>query len=290
MANEIRLRSNNQQGTITDNPLTDASTTINSASFVSLPTVGPTQHLILILDPLETNGAAEIVTVTAHTAAATSVTVVRGAEGSVARTHIAGTTWFHGPVESDFSYTQRTATSAIRPTSPFDGEMIYETDTDRFVSRINGVWQPAPHNVPACRVFHSVNQSIPDATSTILAFDSERYDTDSMHSTVTNNSRITFNTAGLYLVTVNVEFAAGTYDYASVAVRMNGTTFLGVSDASQSAGLFGAGRTVATVYKFAATDYVEARVFQDNGAAAARNVNVAGNYTPEFSATWIGVG
>jgi hypothetical protein len=103
MANEIRLRSNNISGTTTDNPLTNVATTINSPGFVDLPTVDTTSHLILILDPLELAGPAEIVTVTAHSVAASVVTVVRGAEGSAARTHSSGTTWFHGPVASDFN-------------------------------------------------------------------------------------------------------------------------------------------------------------------------------------------
>lgn len=142
MANEIRLRSNNMSGTISDNPLAQVSTTINSPGFVDLPVVDGTNHLILVLDPLEVNGAAEIVQVTAHTAAASSVTVTRGFEGSVPRAHILGTTWFHGPVVSDYNYTQRAALSTNRPPTPFNGELIYETDTDKYIGRsASGVWQ-----------------------------------------------------------------------------------------------------------------------------------------------------
>lgn len=102
MANEIRLRSNNISGTITDNPLAIGATTINSAGFADLPVVDATSHLMLILDPQEVGGTAEIVRVTAHTAAATSVTVQRGQESSSARSHVFNTTWMHGPVVSDF--------------------------------------------------------------------------------------------------------------------------------------------------------------------------------------------
>lgn len=142
MANEIRLRRNNIAGTITDNPLSNVATTINSPGFVDLPVVDTTNHLILILDPLEVNGTAEIVQVTAHSAASSSVTVVRGFEGSSARTHILGTTWFHGPVVSDWNYTQRTALSTRRPTSPFTGEMIYETDTKKLMVYNGTEWNP----------------------------------------------------------------------------------------------------------------------------------------------------
>lgn len=142
MANEIRLRSNNSSGAITDNPLTNVATTINSPGMVDLPVVDATNHLLLILDPLELNGPAEIVRVTAHTNAASSVTVVRAAEGSAARTHAIGTTWFHGPVVSDYNFTDIGALSTNRPAAPTVGQLIYETDTNSYVGRAAGpVWQ-----------------------------------------------------------------------------------------------------------------------------------------------------
>lgn len=145
-------------------------------------------------------------------------------------------------------------------------------------------------NPPACRVYHNAAQLAADATQLVLAFNSERYDTNGMHDTAVNNSRITINTAGLYLVTAQVDWAPGTYDYASVAIRLNGATFLAITDAPVTSGIFGNSRAVATVYKFIVGDYVETRVFQDNAASAGRNVQAQPNYSPEFSATWIGLG
>lgn len=139
MANEIRSRTNNISGAINDNPLTNVATTINAPLFADLPVINTTNHLILILDPLEIYGAAEIVMVTAHTAAATSVTVIRGAEGTVARQHALGTVWFHGPVASDWTLQ---VTSGTRPSVPYEGEQIYETDTHRPVHRDNTQWLP----------------------------------------------------------------------------------------------------------------------------------------------------
>lgn len=138
MANEIRLRRNNISGTITDNPLLIGATTINSPGFVDLPTVDTTNHLLLILDPTETNGAAEIVRVTAHTAASSTVTVVRGAETTTPRQHALGVTWHHGPVTTDYA---ETLTSSTRPTTPHTGELIYETDTARYSSYDGSAWQ-----------------------------------------------------------------------------------------------------------------------------------------------------
>lgn len=148
-------------------------------------------------------------------------------------------------------------------------------------------------NPPACRVYHSTTQSLTDATETTLVFDSERYDTNSMHSTAVNTGRITFATAGLYLVTGHIELAAAT-DYADLylMIRLNGagSGIALVRDADP--GAFSATRllTVATVYKMAAADYVELRAYQDNTGSAARNVLATVARSPEFGATWIGLG
>jgi hypothetical protein len=113
MANEIRIRSNFQSGTITDNPLTNVATTINSAAFASLPAVTSTSHLPIVMDPTGSAGAPEIIYITAHTALATSATVVRGQEGSSARQHATGMTWRHAALVSDYDsvlgYAQVTA-------------------------------------------------------------------------------------------------------------------------------------------------------------------------------------
>lgn len=156
-------------------------------------------------------------------------------------------------------------------------------------------------NPAACRVYHNAAVAVADATITVLGttgattavFNSERYDTDSMHSTGTNPGRITINTAGIYLVTAGIEFAAGT-DYSSIylAIRKNGTTI--IVNHSQiggnDAGLANNSDAVSTVYKFAVADYIEVLVWQNNTANLARNLAVAGEASPEFSATRLGIG
>jgi microcystin-dependent protein len=85
-------------GTITDSPLTVGATSINSAAFATvLPAIAAPRTMSIVLDPDGDDGIPEIVTVTAHTAAATVVTVTRGQQtslgGSAARSHTAGTVW-----------------------------------------------------------------------------------------------------------------------------------------------------------------------------------------------------
>src|SRR5919108_3473294 len=69
----------------------------------------------------------------------------------------------------------------------------------------------AAHLQPSVRVFHNATQSITTATETALAFNSERWDTafgsaSTQHDTATNNSRLTAQYAGKYLVVGHVGF------------------------------------------------------------------------------------
>lgn len=185
-------------------------------------------------------------------------------------------------------------TSATRPASPYEGQVIYETDTDRLYTWTGAAWKQLGlnFNPPACRVFHSAAQSVASGALAAVAFDSERFDTDTMHDTVTNNGRITFNTAGLYVVSFSGLFAAAS-DYTAVYgfLRLNGTTYIAQSGpGSHGTANFNAGITVTTPYKFIAGDFVIVEVTQQNGPAAARNLLATGNYSPEFSAVWVGTG
>lgn len=145
-------------------------------------------------------------------------------------------------------------------------------------------------NPPACRVYHNTTQSIPHITLTKLSFNSERFDTNTMHDTVTNNSRITFNTAGLYIVGFCFEMVGGAdYNMCYGDIYLNNTTAL-VDQRSRAGANSQWGASMTTVYKFAVADYIEARVYHDNAALAARNSVVTNNSNPEFWAVWIGLG
>jgi len=139
MANEQRVRGNNAQGTVSDNPLTAGATTLNSAGLANFPAVSAAQHAVIVLDPLRTAGAPEIITVTAHTAAATSATVLRGQYGTAARSHNQNTMWVHPTTIDDLIGIY---TSATRPSTPYRGELIFETDTNSYVGRdTTDTWQ-----------------------------------------------------------------------------------------------------------------------------------------------------
>lgn len=58
------------------------------------------------------------------------------------------------------------------------------------------------------------------SSNTAIAWNAEDFDTDGMHDNVTNNTRVTINTAGIYVVTAGVYIAyTGTATAASILVR-----------------------------------------------------------------------
>lgn len=143
--------------------------------------------------------------------------------------------------------------------------------------------------VQECSVNRTVAQSITDATTTTVAFDAEITDTDGMHSTSVNNSRITIQTAGVYSVGFVGSFAAAAdYVRTSATILLNGTAGIargqtpGTSTSAPQ--ILWANR----VYRFAVGDYIEVELFQDNTANAARNLEVVANRSPEFYAARIG--
>ena len=102
MANELRVRALAVGGLIEDNPLSGAATALTSAGLAAAPAIGATQHLAIVLDPDGLNGAPEVAWVTAHTAGATTATIARGQEGTVARSHDRDVPWIHGATLWDF--------------------------------------------------------------------------------------------------------------------------------------------------------------------------------------------
>lgn len=131
-----------------------------------------------------------------------------------------------------------------------------------------------------CRVFNSANISIADSSDVALTFNSERFDTDSMHSTAVDTERITFNTAGQYLVGATLRFAANATGNRIVRIRLNGTTYICEQVLPPVGGAQPARFTLNTIYDFIVTDYVEVVVFQTSGGAL--NVQNFGNSSPEF--------
>lgn len=135
---------------------------------------------------------------------------------------------------------------------------------------------------PSCQAYNSANISIPNNDGTVVTLDSERYDTDTMHSTVTNTSRLTFNTSGIYVVTFVCAFAGNVTGDRQALLRKNGSEFIaGHEKKALVATSLECGMQVTAVEFFCEDDYVEAVVKQDSTGAL--NLN-ATRYSPILSA------
>jgi hypothetical protein len=139
-------------------------------------------------------------------------------------------------------------------------------------------------NPPRCRLYQTATTSMPSGTATAILFDTEEDDTDSMHSTSTNTSRIVCNAAGLYQVIATLGFAGNATGYRRVDLRKNGgpTPFATVSVQAASS-LSSAVQVVAKV-PLAVGDYVEMYGTQNSGSALA---SVAGADWTKFEAQWV---
>lgn len=138
----------------------------------------------------------------------------------------------------------------------------------------------------SCRVYHNAAQSVANATNVVLAFNSERFDNGGLHDTSTNNSRITFATAGVYYYGANVNWGT-TSDtgYRELTILLNGSTNINQSTLDGDAVSFSPRQQINGMWEFDADDYIVLSVFQSTGGAI--NVNSNANYSPEFWATRI---
>ncbi len=119
--------------------------------------------------------------------------------------------------------------------------------------------------VPACRAYNSTNISLTNATLTVLALDSEAFDSDTMHDLVTSNSRVTIKTAGKYLFVGSVEFAGNATGVRIVQLLKNGASLVQESDMP---GIATAHSVVCPMINdFAVNDYIELRAYQNSGGA-----------------------
>lgn len=147
-------------------------------------------------------------------------------------------------------------------------------------------------NPPTCRVYNTSAISLATGSYTTLTFNSERWDPTSMHSTVSNPSRITISTAGVYIIEGHVQFDTNTTSERILEFLVNGTNEIAFQRLASNGTGGSSIYSLVTVWKFAAADYVELRAYQATGGA--QNTGTSNSSTNagglDFGATWIGLG
>ena len=147
-------------------------------------------------------------------------------------------------------------------------------------------------SIPAAHVT-GPQQNVPftNPSQTPLAFDTERYDTASMHDTATNNSRLTAPVNGIYAVTAQLQWSQNSTGDRSLFLKKNGTTEIGYVESDASASATGQPPQEATTQvRLAAGDYVEVVVAQSTDPTTTLFIRKTNESTPEFSMTWLAPG
>lgn len=140
-------------------------------------------------------------------------------------------------------------------TAPSSGQVLTAT------SSTAATWQsPSASSDISCRVTQNVGTSL-STTWTAIAFNLETFDTDTMHDNVTNNTRITFKTAGKYMV--GGGWYGTTNTVTGIRIRLNGTTVIATA-VDGNAGTNLEYNSIATLYTFAVNDYIELQGYSNS--------------------------
>lgn len=138
-----------------------------------------------------------------------------------------------------------------------------------------------------CSVYKSANTSIANATDTSITFDTESFDTDAFHSTVSNTERMTIPSgkSGKYLITAKSTYAANTSGYRGLYLYKNaGATLLSYNVTSYT--VSHENNTILSyVADLVATDYIYLSTYQTSGGAL--NLN-SGAALTTFQITYLG--
>lgn len=125
--------------------------------------------------------------------------------------------------------------------------------------------------------YSSTLQSIGSSTSsTVLTLDTEVFDTDNGHSTVTNTSRYTCQTAGLFYVSGSVCFnATNANGSRTLNIFVNGAGQVGAGIQSAPSPANGASVFSATLTQLNVGDYVELACWQNSGSSINTSTTLA---------------
>ena len=171
-------------------------------------------------------------------------------------------------------------------TSPQEGNMCYLKDTNTVQYYSGSAWTAvaATSGFVGCALYRSGIATIPNATNTIIGWDSERFDTNTFHDTVTNNSRITIPSgyAGKYLITYQWGYNSNTNGYRELQLLLNGTQFPQSYNLVTYNGY--AQQSSALVYSLSVGDYIQLQVNQNSGGSLD-----ASNTQSFFSVVYLGV-
>ena len=129
-----------------------------------------------------------------------------------------------------------------------------------------------------CRAASNAAQSVASGVPTLVAFNVSVFDTDDMHDPVVNNSRITFKTAGTYLIGGSFDLDINATGDRVIQIVVNGAsqpTFAVKAPVLSTGSL-----STSTLIDANRNDFAELLAFQDSGSPL--NIINFGTRSPSF--------
>jgi hypothetical protein len=120
--------------------------------------------------------------------------------------------------------------------------------------------------------YRSSAQNISNNTATAMLLDTELFDTDAFHSTVTNTSRFTIpaGLGGKYLVTGSMAFETNATGKRIMNISVNGSTVRWSNQVPGNSSVI-VGNDITSILDLNVSDYVEFFVLQDSGGTRTTN-------------------
>jgi len=115
----------------------------------------------------------------------------------------------------------------------------------------------------AAYAYRTTAFTLTTAVQTAVPFPLERFDTDGIHDLVVNNSRLTCQTAGIYMMGGASRFTSNTTGVRALSIRLNGAALWQREwDTNQNDSVFAG---VSGMYQLAVADYIELFAYQTSG-------------------------
>lgn len=165
----------------------------------------------------------------------------------------------------------------------FENNFSYDANPVNLAGGVDNIWNPRTNNgfgtvsitagvvrIPTgVSVKNSVAQSTANNAFVTLTFDTENYDSNALHSTVTNPSRLTADSFGLWMVVVSVRWTANAVGIRTAQVLLNGTTVVASFDTAGASAVNPNDAQISgnRVIQLNAGDYIELQTFQNSGGA-----------------------
>lgn len=129
------------------------------------------------------------------------------------------------------------------------------------------------------RAYNNADISIASGVATVVTLNSERWDTEAMHSTSTFTSRLTAQSAGSYSIVANASFDINGTGFRFVSIMLNNTTTLATTTIPAVSGNY-TNIATTTTWDMGVGDYVEMVVAHSAGTAI--DLRTESAFSPEF--------